>query len=67
MEASPHSTPPTRSRILPGTRVLVRNSLNLWSPGFKVEAWRNGGCEVRRDVDGSVLPRLFSTDDIRPA
>jgi hypothetical protein len=62
MEASPHAL-----ALRPGTPVLVRNSLNLWSTGFQIAAWRNERCQVRRDSDGSVLPRLFSADDIRPA
>ena len=58
----PASTP----ALQPGTPVLVRNSLNLWSPGFQIEAWRENRYQVRRNSDGALLPRSFATDDIRP-
>lgn len=57
----------TRPQLLIGTGVLVRNSLNLWSPGFQVSGWRDGAYEVRRCSDGAVLPRVFEIDDIRVA
>ena len=53
--------------LQPGTPVLVRNSLNLWSPGFQIEAWRENRYEVRRNSDGALLPRSFAIDDIRPS
>lgn len=64
--ASPRSPDP-QPGLQPGTPVLVRNSLDLWSPGFRIEAWRGNRCEVRRGSDGAVLPRTFSTDEIRRA
>src|SRR6478752_3582576 len=64
MEALPA---PAAARLRPGTPIVVRNSLNLWSSGFEVEGWRDGACRVRRNSDGAVLPRSFSTDDVRPA
>lgn len=67
MEATPRRSPrPMPPDLAPGTPVLVRNSLNLWSPGFRVEACRDDRCQVRRNSDGAVLPRTFSTEDIRP-
>ena len=67
MEATPprHSPPPARA-LQPGTPILVRNSLNLWSPGFQIEASQDDRWQVRRDSDGAVLPRSFATEDIRP-
>jgi hypothetical protein len=66
--ASPHDALIASSPQLDlGTGVLVRNSLNLWSPGFQVSGWRDGAYEVRRCSDGAVLPRAFATNDIRPA
>ena len=56
----------TASALQPGTPVMVRNSLNLWSPGFEVEAWADNRCQVRRNSDGALLPHSFATDDIRP-
>ena len=64
---------PTRARysqipgraLWPGTPVLVRNSLNIWSPGFQVAAWRDDHCQVRRDSDGALLPRAFAPEDIQ--
>ena len=52
--------------LRPGTPVLVRNSLNLWSPGFQIETWRGDRCQVRRNSDGALLPRSFPTSDVRP-
>jgi hypothetical protein len=46
--------------------VLVRNSLDLWSPGFQVSGWRDGAYEVRRCSDGAVLPRAFPIEELRP-
>ena len=57
----------TGSALQPGTPVLVRNSLNLWSPGFQIEAWADDRCQVRRNSDGALLPRSFTTDDVRPS
>ena len=65
--ASTHDEPTAaRPRLGVGTWVLVRNSLNLWSPGFQVSGWRDGAYEVRRTSDGAVLPRSFRIDDLRP-
>jgi hypothetical protein len=52
--------------LQPGTPIMVRNSLNLWSPGFQIEAWRDDRCQVRRSSDGALIPRSFATEDIRP-
>ena len=52
--------------LQPGTPVLVRNSLNLWSAGFQIETWGGDRCQVRRNSDGALLPRFFSTCDVRP-
>jgi hypothetical protein len=60
----PEPRPETRLRV--GTGVLVRNSLDLWSPGFQVSGWRDGAYEVRRCSDGEVLPRAFRIDELRP-
>jgi hypothetical protein len=65
MDGSSPRPSPAQS-LQPGTEVLVRNSLNLWSAGFQIEAWGNDRCQVRRNSDGALLPRSFHTDDIRP-
>lgn len=68
MEATPpRHSPPSARALQPGTPVLVRNSLNLWSPGFQIEVWRDDRCQVRRSSDGALLPRSFATEDIRSA
>jgi hypothetical protein len=67
MEATPPRPPSSARALRPGTQVLVRNSLNLWSSGFQVESWRDDRCEVRRNSDGALLPRSFANEDIRSA
>ncbi|MGZ4689596.1 MAG: hypothetical protein ACXVKA_16735 [Acidimicrobiia bacterium] len=65
MEASSPRLP-LLARLQPGTQVLVRNSLNLWSPGFRIEVWRDDDrCQVRRNSDDALLPLSFATEDIR--
>jgi hypothetical protein len=65
--ASAHDErPDVRPQLRVGTGVLVRNSLNLWSPGFQVSGWRDGAYEVRRCSDGAVLPRAFGIEELRP-
>jgi hypothetical protein len=56
----------SRPRLGVGTWVLVRNSFDLWSPGFQVSGWRDGAYEVRRCSDGAVLPRAFRIEELRP-
>ncbi len=64
MEAMPMYPPiPSPPR---GTQVLVRNSLDCWSPGFQILDCRPGGLLLRRVSDGAILPRLFSPSDVRP-
>jgi hypothetical protein len=54
----------------PGTRVEVRSRFDrAWARGFEVaeqvradEGWRY---RVRRRSDGSVLPALFTGDEVR--
>jgi hypothetical protein len=52
--------------LAPGTTVHVRNSLDSWSTGFRVDHWANGHCYVRRLADDTVLPYAFPSSDIRP-
>jgi hypothetical protein len=68
MEAAstPDERTATRPRLGVGTWVLVRNSLNLWSPGFQVSGWHDDAYEVRRCSDGAVLPRSFRIEELRP-
>lgn len=61
--STPHDVMGSRLDI--GSRVLVRNSLDLWSSGFQVSGWRDGNYEVRRCSDGAVLPRAFRIDELR--
>ena len=50
-----------------GTRVDVRSRfVGAWSRGFVVEEAVAGGYTVRRVSDGSVLPDVFSEEEIRP-
>jgi hypothetical protein len=49
-----------------GTPVDVRNRfVGSWSHGFEVAERVQGGYRVRRLSDDSVLPDIFSTEDIR--
>jgi hypothetical protein len=55
---------------MPGTRVEVRSRFDArWARGFEiaeiVEEDDLPGYRVRRRSDGSVLPSLFSGDDVR--
>ena len=52
--------------LSPGTRVDVRNRfVGTWSHGFEVAEHVDGGYRVLRLSDGSVLPDVFSADDVR--
>ena len=49
-----------------GTPVDVRNRfVGTWSHGFEVAERVQGGYRVRRLSDDSVLPDIFSTEDVR--
>ena len=61
---------PTRgsldSPIPPGARVDVRNRfVGSWSHGFEIAERVAGGYRVRRLSDNSVLPDVFSNEDVR--
>ena len=50
-----------------GTRVEVRNLyLQTWSRGFQVAGILSDAYLIRRLSDGSILPRSFTAEDIRP-
>ena len=40
----------------PGTSVRVRSSLGRRARGFVVVSWEHGGCRLKRQSDGVVLP-----------
>ena len=49
-----------------GTPVDVRNRfVGSWSHGFKIAERVAGGYRVRRLSDDSVLPDVFSSEDVR--
>ncbi|MHB1503996.1 MAG: hypothetical protein ACYCTL_07595 [Acidimicrobiales bacterium] len=49
-----------------GTRVDVRSRyVGAWSRGFEVAEHADGGYRIRRMSDGSILPDVFSPDDVR--
>jgi hypothetical protein len=57
-------------RVKPGTRVEVRGRFeSRWSRGFEVvnceDAQGDTRYQVRRRSDGSILPVLFTEDDLR--
>ena len=57
----------TAELVTIGTRVEVRNCyLETWSRGFQVAAILTDAYLIRRLSDGSILPRSFSPDDVRP-
>jgi hypothetical protein len=50
-----------------GTRVDVRSRyVGAWSHGFEVAEALGDGYRVKRLSDDTVLPDVFSADDIRP-
>jgi hypothetical protein len=50
-----------------GTRIDVRNRfVGGWSHGFEVAERVDDGYRIRRLSDDSVLPDVFSTDEVRP-
>lgn len=53
--------------LLPtGTGVEVRNGFDgAWSGGFEVAAHEGDGYRILRCSDGTVLPRRFTTDEVR--
>jgi len=54
-------------QLVDGTPVDVRNRfVGSWSHGFEVAERVEGGYRVRRLSDGSVLPDVFPSDDVRP-
>lgn len=53
--------------IEPGTRVEVRKRFDRsWARGFVVVDEEGDGYHVRRMSDGSVLPLVIPSDDVRP-
>jgi hypothetical protein len=57
----------TRNSVTIGMRVEIRSLyLHTWSRGFQVAGIVNDAYVIRRVSDGSVLPRSFSPNDIRP-
>ncbi len=54
--------------ITVGTSVLVRNHFNgEWAPDFQIVVVEPDGCQVRRNRDGALLPKVFAWDDVRAA
>ncbi|MCC6338372.1 MAG: hypothetical protein KJ056_00715 [Acidimicrobiia bacterium] len=59
--------------MVPGTRVEVRSRFErAWARGFEIAEEVGGGHDgddvryrIRRRSDGSVLPALFTVDDVR--
>lgn len=50
----------------PGTRVEVQSRFDRsWGRGFEVAEVVDGGYRIRRLSDGSVLPAVFSDDEVR--
>lgn len=58
----------TALRLQPGDDVDVRNRFDgSWSSGFQVDDAAPHGYRLRRRSDGTLLPALFDTDDLRPS
>jgi len=56
----------TRAMLAPGTAVDVRSRyVGEWSSGFEVAEPLSEGYRIRRLSDGSVLPDVFTNDDVR--
>lgn len=53
--------------LVHGTRVDVRSRfVGTWTRGFVVEEAVAGGYRIRRVSDDSVLPDVFSAEEVRP-
>ena len=62
------ATVPADDRLLPGTSVEVRVRFDgSWTAGFEVAAALADRYRVRRRSDGTVLPKIFGPDELRPA
>jgi hypothetical protein len=56
----------SRDALAAGTSVDVRNRyVGAWSSGFEVAEPVPDGYVIRRISDGSVLPDVFTNDDVR--
>lgn len=66
--SDPINTPATQPINLlgVGTHVEVKNRLDgRWSRGFEIAAHVNDGYRIRRTSDDTVLPTVFTTDQVR--
>jgi hypothetical protein len=55
------------SGLVPGARVEVRNRFDgSWAAGFEIAGPAADGWEIRRLLDGSVLPSVFPPQAVRP-
>jgi hypothetical protein len=55
-----------RDTLVTGTAVDVRSRyVGDWSSGFEVAEPLNDGYRIRRLSDGSVLPDVFTNEDVR--
>jgi hypothetical protein len=51
-----------------GQEVEVHTTFdNSWSPGFEIAEVTDQGYRVRRTSDGTMLPGITGTSDLRPA
>ena len=56
----------SRNTLATGTAVDVRSRyVGAWSSGFEVAEPFNDGYRIRRLSDGSVLPDVFTNEDVR--
>ena len=63
--ATANAVPP-RPRLEVGTSVEVRSRFEQsWAGGFEVVEVLPEGYRVRRALDGSVLPAVFTPDEVR--
>ncbi len=54
-------------RLEPGTKVEVRRRFDQhWSRGFEIADALDDGYRLKRLSDGSVLPVVFSDEEVRP-
>ena len=52
--------------LRPGQRVEVRKRFDgTWARGFEIAEVLDGGYRVRRRTDDSVLPAVFTADEVR--
>jgi hypothetical protein len=63
-----HATGQQQNLLVPGSAVEVWIQLDRsWANGFRVADLTAGGYLIRRESDGTTLPRAFAVGSVRAA